>query len=58
MDHTGRCNEIHNENQGKRIVHYNLPPELAANCDCVCHSGKDLTLFPFWISSENEILCA
>ena len=42
MDHSGRCKEIQSEHEELRIVHYNLPPELAADCDCECHSGKEL----------------
>ena len=34
--------EIRSEHEGRRITHYNLPPELAADCNCHCHSGKDL----------------
>jgi hypothetical protein len=34
--------KIQSEPEGARITHYNLPPELAADCDCNCHSGKDM----------------
>jgi hypothetical protein len=34
--------KMQSEHEGRRITHYNLPPELAADCDCDCHSGKDL----------------
>jgi hypothetical protein len=42
MEHTEDCKKMQSEHEGKRITHYNLPPELAADCDCDCHSGKDL----------------
>ncbi len=42
MEHTGYCVKIQSEHEGARITHYNLPPELAADCDCNCHSGKDM----------------
>jgi len=42
MEHSAQCNEIQSEHEGRRITHYNLPPELAADCECDCHRGKDL----------------
>ena len=41
MGHSEHCDKLENEHALRGITHYNLPPELSADCDCECHAGKE-----------------